>query len=103
MIFNANRQMLEDNLLKSTIFLIDFYAPWCGPCNEMGRKLLLFAHENPDIDILKIDIEAESELAHEYHIMSVPTLVVVKDGKVAQKCVGSACVKSIKEMIERLN
>lgn len=71
--------------------LVDFFATWCGPCQVMGPILESLADKFPKIDeveIVKADIDIVGEVAAKYNIMSVPTLVIFKDGKIAEKMVG---------------
>lgn len=68
--------------------LIDFFADWCGPCKRMAPLMERFAEEHPDIAVAKINIEDDPELAEQYGVMSIPTFVLIKDGKTAAKTVG---------------
>lgn len=69
--------------------LIDFFADWCGPCKRMAPLMERFAEEHPDIAVAKINIEDAPELAEQYGVMSIPTFVLIKDGKTAAKTVGA--------------
>lgn len=68
--------------------LLDFFATWCGPCKMLSPVLEQVSAENTEFKVGKIDIDAQPELASEFHIMSVPTLVVIKDGKVVNQASG---------------
>lgn len=68
--------------------LIDFWASWCGPCRIMGPVVDEIAKERPDVKVGKVNVDDESELASAFGIMSIPTLVVMKDGKVVNSSVG---------------
>lgn len=68
--------------------LIDFYAPWCGPCKMVAPILEEIAGERSDIKIVKIDVDEEQDLARQHNVMSVPTLVLYKGGNVVQTWVG---------------
>ncbi len=68
--------------------LIDFYAVWCGPCKMMSPVVDQIAEENPDIVVGKIDVDENEELAEKYEVMSIPTILVIKDGKVAETFIG---------------
>ena len=69
--------------------LIDFYAEWCGPCRMVGPIVEEIAEEHPEYVVGKVNVDEEPELAGEYGVFSIPTLVVLKDGKVSRKMTGA--------------
>ena len=69
--------------------ILDFLASWCGPCRMVGPILEEISEERPDIKVGKINVDEESELASKFRIMSIPTMVVIKDGKVVNQAVGA--------------
>ncbi len=85
--------------------LVDFWAPWCGPCLMMGPTVEELANEEKDIVVGKLNIDEHPEVAEKYHVMSVPTFLMFKDGKVSGQVVGSvpkaALVSLIKKVIEK--
>ena len=81
--------------------LIDFYADWCGPCRMLSPVVDEFAEENPDFVVGKINVDKEPELSEEFGVSSIPTLVVMKDGKILNKSVGAKSKQQILEMIEK--
>ena len=68
--------------------LLDFWAPWCTPCRMVGPILDEIAGERSDIKVAKVNVDEQPELAGQFGVMSIPTLVVMKDGKVVQQAVG---------------
>ena len=68
--------------------LIDFWASWCGPCKMLSPVVDQIAEENPDIKVGKINVDDEPELAGQFGVMSIPTLLVFKDGQIAGQSVG---------------
>lgn len=68
--------------------LVDFWAAWCGPCRMVSPTIEEIAKENEDIKVGKINVDEESELAAKYSIMSIPTIMVLKEGKVSATAVG---------------
>lgn len=68
--------------------LLDFWASWCGPCKMVSPIVDEIAGENETIKVGKINVDEESELAQNYKIMSIPTLLVIKDGKVHNSSIG---------------
>ena len=71
--------------INNKTILVDFYADWCGPCQMMGEIL---ENLNIDIDILKVNTDSHQEIANKYGIMSIPTLILFKDGKEVGKLIG---------------
>lgn len=69
--------------------LLDFYADWCGPCRMVGPIVSEIAEERGDIKVGKINIDEQPELAAQFGIMSIPTLAVMKDGKMVHRSVGA--------------
>lgn len=69
--------------------LLDFWATWCGPCRMVSPIVDQIADERSDIKVGKIDVDEQPELAQQFRIISIPTLVVMKDGQIANKAVGA--------------
>jgi len=69
--------------------LLDFWAPWCGPCRRVVPLVEEIAAERPDIKVGKINIDEEPELTGKFRVMSIPTLMVIRDGKVVNQAMGA--------------
>ncbi len=69
--------------------LLDFWAPWCGPCRMVGPVLEEIAAQRSDIKVGKVNVDEEMELAAQFCVMSIPMLVVMKNGKIVNKSVGA--------------
>ena len=97
MIKHINSDEFKNEVLKSNkVFLVDFYADWCGPCRMLAP--ILESIEN--IDIYKINVDEEVDLAMEYGIMSIPCVIGFKDGKEYKRSIGLVDKEKILELIE---
>lgn len=88
----------EDIQSLKGIHLIDFYADWCGPCKMLGKVLETLE----DIDIIKINVDEEEELAKKYKIMSIPNMLLVKDGEIVKQMIGFRSKDEIIKEIESI-
>ena len=87
-VLHINANSFEEVVNSGKTVLLDFWAPWCGPCRMVGPILDEIAEENPDLVVAKINVDEEAELAQAFRVMSIPMLVVMKDGKVVNQSVG---------------
>lgn len=90
-----------DEKLKGKNAIVDFYADWCPPCKILGSNLIKFDKTKPEnVTIYKVDIEDQKELARNYGIRSLPTLVYIKDGKIVAKEVGIKNINRLKSNVK---
>ena len=80
--------------------LIDFYADWCGPCQMLSPIVEKVAEENEDVKVVKLNIDENQELAVQYSVMSIPTLVVIKNGKEENRVIGLVSKSEVEELIK---
>jgi len=79
--------------------LVDFWAPWCGPCRMVSPIIDEIAEEREDIKVCKINVDEEPDLANRYQVMSIPTLMVFKDGELVKQSQGARPKPQILDML----
>ena len=97
---NINKNNFQNEVMNSDKpVLLDFWAPWCAPCRMVVPIVEEIASERRDIKVGKINVDEEPELANKFSIMSIPTLVVIKNGKIVQQVSGARPKNAILEML----
>ncbi|MCR4745010.1 MAG: thioredoxin [Lachnospiraceae bacterium] len=92
----------EEEVLKSDkTVLVDFWASWCGPCKMLSPIVDEIADENSSIKVGKVNVDEEGDLAGKYNIMSIPTLLIFKDGKLVNQSVGVVPKQAILDMVSK--
>ena len=102
MIKHATEENFRD-LIDKDMVLVDFFATWCGPCKMLSPVLEELASDRSNIDIVKVDVDECSEVARNYGIMSVPTLILFKQGKLISQKTGFMPKDQIASWIEENN
>lgn len=100
-IINLTSENYEQEVLKSDKkVLIDFWAVWCGPCQMIAPALAEIAEERSDVKVCKVNVDEQQELAKKFQVLSIPMLVVMKDGEIVQKTIGAQPKASIEKFID---
>lgn len=100
-VININEDNFESEVLNSDKpVLLDFYADWCGPCRMVGPIVAEIAKERSDVKVGKINVDEQQELAARFQVMSIPMLVVVKNGRIANQSVGYRPKEQIEALLK---
>lgn len=97
---NITRQNFEQEVIQSDRpVLIDFWAPWCGPCRMLSPIIAEIAEEHPEIKVCKVNVDDEIELATAFHVANIPTVIAMRDGKIVNISIGFRPKEQIAGMI----
>ena len=101
-ILHVTQDTFDEKVLKeSKPVLVDFWATWCGPCQMQAPILEELAKEVNDVVIAKVDVDDNQDLAMKYRVMSIPTLIVFKNGEPVVSAVGMQSKETLKEMLKQ--
>nr|WP_294667077.1 thioredoxin [uncultured Blautia sp.] len=99
-VIHVDKQNFQNEVMESDKpVLLDFWAPWCMPCRMVGPILEEIAAERSDIKVGKINVDEQPELAGQFQVMSIPTLLVIKEGKIVNQSVGAMQKEAILAML----
>ena len=96
----SQKNFAEEVLASELPVLLDFWAPWCGPCRMLSPTVDAIAAERSDVKVGKINIDEEPALAAQFGVMSIPTLVVMKNGEIKNRTVGARPKEQVLALLE---
>ena len=97
-VLKIDKSNISEHLAGSSPILLDFYADWCGPCRMVAPVIEEIAREHPEYVVGKINVDESPELAQKYGVFSIPTLAVVKEGRIAGRMTGAKPKEKILEL-----
>ncbi len=101
MITNITKENFESEVLKAgKTVLVDFWASWCGPCKMIAPIIEEIANERSDIKVCKVNVDEQGELSIRYGVMSIPTLLIFKNGQLVQTAIGYREKAEIEELLK---
>ena len=103
MVLEVTDQAFEKEVMKATKpVLVDFWAPWCGPCRIVGPIVESLAEKNDGFKFCKVNVDENQKVASQYRVMSIPTLMLFKDGKVMDTIIGAVPEEALQSKLDEL-
>ena len=90
----------EEVMQSSKPVLVDFWATWCGPCRMLGPVVKQIAEENPDIKVCKVNVDDERQLAMQFNVTSIPTVIAFRDGMEVSRSIGFVPKQKLLDLIK---
>lgn len=100
-IINLTKDSYHNEVMETEkVVVIDFWATWCGPCKMMAPVVEEVAKDYPDVKVCKVNVDEEPELSNAFKIVSIPTIVVIKNGEIIDSVVGYRPIEDIEKIIK---
>ena len=100
-VLHLTSENFEKTVTENPVCLVDFWAPWCGPCRMLGPVIDEIAAERADIKVCKVNIDEQGELAMKFRVMTIPTVILFKNGNPEDKIVGAMPKQEFIDMINK--
>lgn len=98
MLLHLKDEKFNEQIQHGTV-LVDFYATWCGPCKMLSPIIEQLAEELPNVSFIKVNVDEHEDLAREYQVMSIPTILVFQEGKIVKKQIGFVPKEVLKDWL----
>lgn len=102
MLTDLNFQNYEEIIQNTDTVVIDFWAPWCGPCKALGPTIEALADKNPEVLFSKVNVDEDDGLVSRFNIRNVPTVIFIKNGKEVARKVGNLPIETYQEELNKL-
>lgn len=102
MIYNAKGYEIQEAIESNEVVLLDFWAPWCGPCKVLGPTLELIDAQVPGVQVVKVNVDEDPAAAAEYGVMGVPSMFFFKNGERVKQINGAQPFDKLKSIIEEI-
>lgn len=99
-VLHLNNQEFQELISHNELVFVDFFANWCGPCKMLAPSIEKLADEHPEVKVVKIDVDKEGDLAMEYQVQSIPTLITFKNGQPVARQLGFVPYQTLEDMIK---
>jgi thioredoxin 1 len=99
---NVTEATFSESIKRSTLTFVDFWAPWCQPCKAMLPALEAFAASNPQINVVKVNVDEQSELAKKWGVRGIPSIMVFKDGERIASKTGTLTQNQLQALLENI-
>ena len=100
---SVNNETFESEVLKQTkLVLVDFWAEWCGPCKQIAPTLEELAEKySENLSVCKVDVDSNRELALQYNVRSIPSLMIFKNGEMVDSLIGAVSLEELEDLVTR--
>lgn len=99
-VLHVNAQEFQDMIAHNELVFVDFFANWCGPCKMLSPSIDKLAQEHSEAKVVKVDVDQEPQLAMQYGVQSIPTLITFKNGQAAHRQLGFVPYETLENMLK---